>query len=345
MNLEDFTALLDYLGVRYALSGPNTKRGNVNVPCPWCGDDPSEHLGVDPVRGVYGCWRNRQHRGRRLARLVSALANVPLSTAQTMLGQQTVPEFEDAIDRIASGAFLDKKEEESQLGGVKELKLNPEFRPLNEITLPSRRFHLYLQQRGFGTLWDTLKLAGRYNLYYSFRYRFSGRIILPVYFEKKLVTWTSRSVYSDARIRYDTLNVEFSVMNIKHTVYNFDRARAAGGRILYIVEGPLDCLKLDYGACNAGCRAVALFNTSALPQQLYSLSVLSERFDHAVVLLDRGGVMEEQSAQVLREELSSVGFKDRVTIGTLPKGVKDPGDLSLVQTVQLCNKHLKWLGL
>jgi hypothetical protein len=57
---ELFTAL----GVSWVDSGRNTARGWISIACPWCGDDPSEHLGVNEEGGHYRCLRNEQHKGR-----------------------------------------------------------------------------------------------------------------------------------------------------------------------------------------------------------------------------------------------------------------------------------------
>src|SRR5688572_2948962 len=76
--------------IDYVTRGPNTKRGEVSVNCPWCaGDDPSHHLGINLTKAAYGCLRNPEHRGKRPAGLIAALLGCSFSQALIIEKQYT----------------------------------------------------------------------------------------------------------------------------------------------------------------------------------------------------------------------------------------------------------------
>jgi hypothetical protein len=65
--------LFDSLGVPWTDTGRNTARGWISIPCPWCRDDPSEHLGINEEQGHYHCLRRDTHDGRSPFWLLKAL--------------------------------------------------------------------------------------------------------------------------------------------------------------------------------------------------------------------------------------------------------------------------------
>src|SRR6266436_4570111 len=104
MQWEKF--LTDY-NIEFVTHGPNTKRGEVSVKCPWCGDDdPSQHLGISLEREAWGCHRNAQHRGKAPAWLIKALIDCTSTQAQLLVrqyGQSDPDGFEEAMAQLALG--------------------------------------------------------------------------------------------------------------------------------------------------------------------------------------------------------------------------------------------------
>src|SRR5437773_2381680 len=93
MNWEK---LLSNNGIEYVTSGSNTKRGEISVKCPFCGDDdPSEHMGISLTKDVWGCHRNAQHRGKNLRRLISALLGCSSSQAAIIVQQYNQSDPDD----------------------------------------------------------------------------------------------------------------------------------------------------------------------------------------------------------------------------------------------------------
>jgi hypothetical protein len=66
MRPLDWRQLLTDNRVPFIERGPNVKRGEINIRCPFCGSaDPSYHMGLNLDSGWWSCWRNKdQHSGK-----------------------------------------------------------------------------------------------------------------------------------------------------------------------------------------------------------------------------------------------------------------------------------------
>lgn len=316
----DLVQFLQNSGVPYRLEGKNVSKGNVNVSCPFCIDDPSFHMGIHLETLAWSCWRDPTHRGRRPHRLLYALTRLPYQTLEQILGMPAkfaaTTEFDNLLNLLEEPQSA--KEEQS-----KRLDLPKEFISVQKQGI-TERFWKYLHKRGFGSF-AVDKVIADYNIKCALRGPFKDRVVVPIYLDGALMCWTARSVYSEAALRYYSLPAKDSAKNIKDLVFNFDEAYNTRGRKLFITEGPFDAIKVDYYAKQRDCRAVCLFNMSLTESQLYMLSELRSNYDSVVVLLDSGELF---SALKVASQLNFLGG---VEIGELPEGVKDPGDLTKQQ--------------
>ena len=53
MRIENY---LDDLGVDYISEGKNVSSGWIEINCPFCGQDPSKHLGINLETGLFHSW-------------------------------------------------------------------------------------------------------------------------------------------------------------------------------------------------------------------------------------------------------------------------------------------------
>jgi hypothetical protein len=51
----DYATFFSAQGIEYRDSGPNVKKGNLNISCPFCAHDEKFFMGVDPKTGWFGC--------------------------------------------------------------------------------------------------------------------------------------------------------------------------------------------------------------------------------------------------------------------------------------------------
>jgi hypothetical protein len=319
----DIVDFLDSYDISYRTEGKNVAKGNVNVRCPFCADDPSFHMGIHLDSLAWSCWRDSTHRGRRPHRLLSRLTGLHFDQISEILGikekSQFINEFDGLLEILEGSAVQEESEK-------KKIRLYPDFVKIKDYGT-TERFWKYIRSRKFKED-DIFDVITSFGLRGCLSGDFRGRLIIPVYVDGELMTWTGRHISKRADLRYKSLNKEESRQNIKDCVFNFDSAFNDRGEILYIVEGPLDCMKMDFYLRGRNCRCVGLFNMSVTDAQLVLLSELRENYRLFHVLLDQG---ELASSTTL---LSKLAFLGNVQLATLPGTVKDPGELTPREVVK-----------
>lgn len=320
--------------------GKHTRKGNVNIKCPWCGaEERSEHMGLslNERQPFYACWRNQSHRGRNPVRLVSALLGCSWKEAEEIVGRDdmsSIDSYEESISRVLTPPRTEAAQEERD-----PPRMPKAFHPLWSVDHRGRTpFLNYLSNRGFD---HVEQMAKYYDLYYCRVGYFAQRIIIPVFFEEQLVTWAARAIGKTER-RYVNLaedqesaqrqGVDAPALHgTGDIVFNYDRA-IRGGRTLIVCEGPFDALKIDWFAEDSDV-AIALFG---MPKraQMNLLMRLIHKFDRACITLD--SAEPSQNYRVLRELQACCGTS-KVSWLDLPSGIKDPGELRGLDIPELIN--------
>jgi DNA primase len=214
--LED--ALRDRgIEVRSGGTHQNVRSGWIGVDCMDCGPNSGRfHLGINPERGMASCWRCG---GKSLQRVVAQLLGVSWAEAGEILG--------NASDRPRFAQ--DRSERRGRLVEP------PGLEPL------SGRLSAYLRGRGFAVpelkrLWGLqgIGIAGR----------LSWRIYIPIVWGGKVVSWTSRSIAENPRMRYLGAKPEQEAVAAKSILYGGDYVRNS----VVICEGATDVWRLGPGA-------------------------------------------------------------------------------------------------
>jgi hypothetical protein len=317
MNWVEF---LDAHNIPWVSSGPNTKKGEVSVKCPWCGDDdPSEHLGISLSSNNWGCHRSVTHRGHSPLTLIAALIGCSFGQAKTVLSQFGASDPDDlgqalaGLQNLTSGPLIATAQLEKPL-------LPAEFEPIKQTGLTAR-FWRYLEGRGFD---NVEALSGEYRLKCALEGRYKDRIIIPFYSEFDLVGWTARAIARTIEApRYLSSGSE-----IKTTVFNEDSLQG-GGDLLFITEGPFDALKLDWYGQKWGARATCVFGMAVSLDQSVILTRLAKKFNRAVILFDPGML---DGAYTAAEWVMG----SNVVVGSVPTGIEDPGSMTEKQIKELC---------
>jgi hypothetical protein len=309
----DWPAFLEAHRIDYVTSGPNVRKGQLALKCPWCGDDdPSEHLSISLTKDAFGCWRNAKHAGRKPYSLVAALLGCSFSQARVIVAQYSTADpasFDEAITALggAPGAV--------QQPFALPKGLPPDFKPIKPTGLTGR-FWRYLENRGFD---DVTALTQQYGLLCCQHGRWKDRVIIPLYQNGKLLGWTARAI----QLVVNAPRYLSSSPAIKTTVFNED-ILMKGGKVLYVTEGPFDAIKMDYYGLPSDMRATCLFGVNPTTDQIGILRSLSKRFDKVRILFDAEAF---EPALLISDWLSA----ENVAIEGLPDGVKDPGNLSREQ--------------
>lgn len=309
--------------VPYVERGPNVKRGEINIRCPFCGSaDPSHHMGLELETGWWSCWRNRaNHSGKSPVRLIAQLLNVPYWRARKLAGLSDAQELDpDGFDAVAARIMGREGVVKPEQVRREFLAFPPEFKDLHDAP---PRFYDYLRHtRGFGTV-GTRDVIDLYGLTYAARGTYRDRIILPYYVDGELVAWTARAI-AKAEIRYRDLDSDDCLVPIKETLFNLD-CRMDGGRVLVVVEGPIDALKIDLFGRGAGVRAVALSTNSVTDAQTYLLEDAAREFDRVLVMMDMAGELGVVDSMRMKATLSAI---PNVGIIPVPYGLKDAAEMS-----------------
>jgi len=317
--------------VEYVEKGPNVGRGNINISCPFCSEDPSHHMGLNLKNQFWGCWRSRSHRGKRPQRLIVRLLGCTYSQADELVGSSVsrdLGEFRESIERLKGSSKKNKAD--------RHLQMPEEFVPIENKGV-TKKFFGYLVRRGFRKK-DVPKLVKKYDLRCATDGRWRNRIIIPVTMPQGLVTWTSRTISKHDELRYLSLtnNPEKAkkrgdppaILNIKDTILWYQMLLNDGGEALYLVEGPFDSLKLDFYGASVGVRSTCLFSTDLRETQLALLSDIATRFVDKILLLDPG---QHTHSMELLNDLYHLGFE----LGELPNRAEDPGDMTQREIEQL----------
>jgi hypothetical protein len=313
---------MDWIGffndnsIPWVSSGPNTARGEVSIKCVWCGeDDPSQHLGVSLTSENWGCLRDPSHRGHSSTFLVGALLGCSQHQAKLVVGQysKSDPDQIDTSDIPEVGEEWFKKAELVLPDGPEQL---PALRPIAPLGSSARFWH-YLKTRGFD---DPPAVIEDYSLACCLTGRFKDRLIVPFYQRGEMVAWTGRALGNPKHAaRY------LSSKRVKETIFNQD-GLMRGGKVLFVTEGPFDALKMDFYGKAMGARATCALGVSLSIEQIVLLNSRRRRFERTVILFDQDAIGPAYQAMDWLTDKN-------VSVGQLPEGVKDPGDMNADQVI------------
>lgn len=314
-------------------AGPNN-RGWIEFHCPLCGPADAEmHMGVHVRSGRWHCWRNESHRGSDAASLVQTMLRCSLAEARSIVsaGEREVPSDDDLSLRLRR---IFSEGEEPEPSGPLDLAAEG-LRSLDTDNRFAGPFLEYLRQRGYyGT---ALKwLIETYNLHYAIRGPFAYRIVFPIYNEhRQLVTWTGRSIRKGDELRYLSLPVsrrprfkQVAKVAVNQTLLGLPYLlRCSEPSVLAVCEGPFDATRVECYGRAYGVHATCLFGLAMSDPQREQLLALQRRFNRVVLLLDA-------TAGLQAFKLAHLGGMDFERY-LLPDAIKDPGELSAVEALDL----------
>lgn len=284
----NLTSYFEDQQIEYHLEGEkNVTRGWVNIQCPFPGcSDPSWHCGINISSLLFHCYICGSKGS--IERLISGIEKCSITQAERI-----IEEYDNNKIIVLNRKRLDRI-------------------PVGKCILPKvdkvfhKRHWEYLKDRNFNPDY----LINKYNLmsvYNIGEYKF--RIIIPYYYNFKLVSFNTRDITGRATLRYQFSSAENSVIEVKHTLYNID---TVNDRCI-IVEGPTD-------VWNIGDGCVAVSGKQFTREQLL---MIRERNIKKVVVLYDADDKEEKIGEKLANNLS--GIVPYVELIELTNG--DPAEL------------------
>jgi DNA primase len=262
MNIQD---ILDQHNIQYALEGKNIAKGWAGISCPFCGDT-KNHMGINLTSALFSCFAcGAKGNFKYLLYKITGIW----------------------IDGKADKHFLTEKET------IRTKEISYDFSEIRDI------HKQYLEMRGYVP--DEIE-----KLYKVKDGGFTGdykyRLIIPYFFQNKLMTFTARDITGNQDPKYKNLPNEKSVLTTKEVLYGFDFCEDT----VLVVEGIFDAWRVGKGA-------VALSGKIATKEQRKLLN----KFKRIFVCLDRDAEVESEK---LAYNLSTP-FND---VHVVKLDVKDP---------------------
>ena len=158
------------------------------------------------------------------------------------------------------------------------------------------------------------------------------RVVFPIHWEDKVVSFTGRTVHPDDTVRYRTLSEVDEDMPTpglasKEVLYTALHQPAPQ---LLVVEGPFDALKLAYVAVQEDIPVgvVATMTVSFNKEKTYRIRELAPLYKRIGIVYDNSAYKQ---AEALRKELVDL----RPQVHRLPSGFEDPGSLTYKEAARL----------
>jgi len=305
--LVDSVGLIEHLGIDYHPSGKNVASNDINICCPFCGED-GYHLGVNKDNGQINCWVcgfDYQDRYPSLITLVMTLNDCSFLDAKSIVDEFKLDDFGDLDDN--KNRLVERK-------NILMPKECEDFFKTKHKRWASKALD-YLHSRGFDE--STVR---KYKLKFCIHGKYKYRIMIPITFLGKVVNFTGRDFTNRGVNRYKHCKNDFSAMRQKSLLYGLDNFIDCGKSHIRIFEGPTDVWRI-------GDTAVGLMRNRISDRQLSILSVLG--LESASVILDFGSYSK---AVAIAEELSV--FVRRVKAVELV-GKKDVADMSADEVFNL----------
>lgn len=288
----DVIKFLDEYKLSYSKSGKNIGRGWMGIKyCPFCGDK-NYHLGVHKKTANISCWKCK---------------------TKGWFYDYVMEEFK--CDRNKAKKYCHPFINFNKNGFDKEVLDRPTRTKLPEYaTKEFPQCHKnYLFNRGF--TFETIQRFDLYAVFMESMWRY--RVIIPIYYDGKLVSFTARAISKEMEPRYLHSSNEISVIPVKQTLYNVDMVTDH----IILCEGPTDVWKMGTGA-------VATFGTQFTNRQLCLLKRNGAKKATILFDPDKGG------KKAARDLLTACDF-----IGIEANYYKltdcDPGDLTFDEVYDL----------
>ena len=277
--------------------------GRIQINCPYCdGSGDGFHMGISMATGACSCWKCG---GKSLPSILSYITRRSFKEVKDDLSEITYA-FRHAIKK--SGHLLLPQGRGVLLPGHETYLRGRGFDPDEIVGLWG------VQGMGQGAKIKSATKEGKYiNL--------SWRIFIPIHHNKEIVSWTSRTINKENKLRYISAPAEYEDIPHKSILYGADYCEFAA----IIHEGPIDVWATGPGA-------IATCGTAYTTEQLLAMSKYLIR----VVCFDSSDAAQARG-KVLAHELSL--FSGRTYNVKLESG-EDAGAADPEELVQLRQQFL-----
>lgn len=295
--------LLDHYNIPYVTEGhKHSREGWVNISCPFCEGHEGYHLGITLDGKSATCWRCGN---KKVNDVLSSVLNItPFQVRE--------------LTKEYGGISYNTKEVKVKIG-IKRFKY-----PSGTIPMLNRHKN-YIDGRNFDPseierIWGVLGTSP-VSLLDGIDYK--HRILIPVYWNNKIVTFQCRDITNKHSLKYMACPQARELIHHKHILYGNTKNLSGTG---IIVEGVTDVWRL-------GEHSFATFGIKYTPEQL---RVISKNFTRVAVFYD----YEPQAQKEALKLVSELKFRgvDAFNITTIDT---DPGNMYQLEADNLVKQILK----
>lgn len=290
-------------------SDKHFRDGWINTSCPFCTGNPGFHLGFNVFGDYFYCWRcGKKPTIKALSKILGVSFDEAKKICKQYKGKSKIGNTQIRVKKL-------------------EFKFPSLCIPVTENPLSMRYL---MDRRGFSKR-DILKLQKKFSLVATkFGSQFdnmdlSYRIIAPIIFKGKVVSWQSRDMTGKSALKYLTCPKNRETMDHKTLLYN---ELIPSGTIL-VVEGIFDVWKCYL----AGFRAVSTFGVEYTYPQLNRL--LS--YENILIFMDPDRAGRKHAAE-LKNRLIFGGRQSTIIKHGLDK---DPGGMTINEIKGIVEPYFK----
>lgn len=287
----DLRTLYEQNKVNFRSSGGSTSRGWLQTDCPYCGPGSGKfHLGASLTKAVYNCWK------------CGRLPYLKTLHYVTGLGMRECYEF---LQLIPKQRHLEREEVFGKLKIPKGIR---------HLTKSHRN---YLKSRGFD--WKEIAAVWGVGSLGMEAMPLQHRLYIPIDLYNRQISWTTRSILPDAKLRYISAKPEQEAYPHKRSLYGIDYVT----HTVLVVEGPTDVWAVGPGA-------VGTFGTAYTDEQVARIARVPNRYicaDHSArttteKLADRLAMFpgETHTVEIDAEDPGSAGPREIKALRKLLKG-------------------------
>lgn len=287
MDIREF---LDKNGIEYKTEGKNVSAKWLGICCPFCNDF-SFHGGIKPSNPVwFSCWRCGNF---HLNRVISSILHLSYRESQKRIDEaelsQNIPEKQEYGSKPFSLPYGCSSMKHTHKGYLKERKFDPD--------ILEREYNL------LGT---------------NHQGDYPHRIIAPIFFNGRIVSFQGRDITDKQRERYKACVNEKEIIHHKNILYNIDNAKKYKSCI--VTEGIT-------GVWRLGEQAVCTFGIKYTLAQ----AELLRKFKKILILFDEDNKARQQ-ADKLQCYLETFNVE---VINMVMTDGRDSGELTVKETKQL----------
>lgn len=299
--IVDWRRTFSHLGVAWIDRGANHTRGNVNIRCPYCHDDPSYHMGVSEEKEAFYCYRDSRHAGRSF---IALLIRMGCSRTEAV---SLLNEYGDGKRRKPEAAPIFTREHEKTRFAWDRFTAAQDCPAMLA----------YLKGRGFSSPAIT---CNAYGLRWASEGEWARRLLIPFSDHKReIFTWVGRAIDSAGKPRYLMENEK-----VPGAIYLPRLPR----KVLHIVEGPIDALKVAVSTELLDVTPIALAGKGVTDSKLVRLQAFAKNCAYALLSYDPGVALGERMA--VKRQIAAT-LKIPVRMLPVPEGCEDPGAMSITQ--------------